>query len=200
MSDTALSTKPVIDGNSIARPPRVADLAREVYCVLGMPIDVVEMPEVLRRLEAAAADTKAFVISTPNLNFLVKSQVDPEFRESLLLSDLCPTDGMPIVWIARLMGVPIKGRIAGSDIFEALKATHGSGYPLKIFLFGGAEGVAAAACKALNLEPSGLACVGSIYPGFGTVGEMSRDDIIDTINSSHADFLVAALGAKKGQL
>ena len=28
---------------------------------------------------------------------------------------------------------------------------------------------------------------------------MSRDDIIDEINSSGADFLVASLGAKKGQ-
>ena len=97
------------------------DLFREVYCVLGMPIDAIEMPAVLHSIEAAAANTAPFVISTPNLNFLVNMQTDPEFRESLLLSDLCPADGMPIVWIARLIGIPIKRRIAGSDIFEALK-------------------------------------------------------------------------------
>jgi N-acetylglucosaminyldiphosphoundecaprenol N-acetyl-beta-D-mannosaminyltransferase len=45
-----------------------------------------------------------------------------------------------------------------------------------------------------------LACVGMMCPGFGTVDEMSRDDIIHKVNSSRADFLVAALGAKKGQL
>jgi N-acetylglucosaminyldiphosphoundecaprenol N-acetyl-beta-D-mannosaminyltransferase len=165
-----------------------------------MPVDAIEMPAVLQRIKAAAGSTAPFVISTPNLNFLVSSQADPEFRDTLLLSDLCPTDGTPIVWIARLMGVPIKRRIAGSDIFEALKATHGAGRPFKVFLFGGAEGVAASASKALNLEPSGLACVGTMCPGFGTVEEMSRDDIIHMINSSCADFLVAALGAKKGQL
>jgi N-acetylglucosaminyldiphosphoundecaprenol N-acetyl-beta-D-mannosaminyltransferase len=158
------------------------------------------MPEVLQRIKAAAATAAPFVISTPNLNFLVNSQVDPEFRDTLLLSDLCPTDGMPILWIARLMGIPIKRRIAGSDIFEALKATYGRRRPLKVFLFGGAEGVAAAASKALNVEPSGLACVGSMCPGFGAVDEMSQDDIIHKINSSRADFLLAALGAKKGQL
>ena len=52
----------------------------------------------------------------------------------------------------------------------------------------------------MNAQPSGLHCVGSLYPGFGSVDEMSRDDIIDKINSSDADFLVASLGAKKGQL
>lgn len=82
-------------------------------------------------------------------------------------------DGMPIVWIARVLGVPIKNRIAGSDIFDALKTEHDFANPLKVFLFGGPEGVAAAACRALNAQPSGLCCVGSHYPGFGSIDEMS---------------------------
>ena len=40
----------------------------------------------------------------------------------------------------------------------------------------------------------------SIYPGFGSVEELSRDDVIEAINASQADFLVASLGARKGQL
>ena len=107
---------------------------------------------------------------------------------------------MPIIWIAWLAGIPIKSRIAGSDLFDALKAEHSSAHPLKIFLFGGAEGVAAAASRALNSQPRGLHCVGSLYPGFCSVDEMSWDEIIDNINSSGADFLVASLGAQKGQL
>jgi N-acetylglucosaminyldiphosphoundecaprenol N-acetyl-beta-D-mannosaminyltransferase len=158
------------------------------------------MPAVLRSIEAAAAHVASFVISTPNLNFLVNSQMDPEFRESLLLSDLCPTDGMPIVWIARLMGIPIRQRIAGSDIFEALRVRPRAGDPLKIILFGSTEGVAAAASRRLNDEPSGLKCVGWICPGFGDVDELSQDHFIDQINASNADFLVASLGAKKGQI
>jgi N-acetylglucosaminyldiphosphoundecaprenol N-acetyl-beta-D-mannosaminyltransferase len=202
VSDALHAIRPVndIDIDKVRSAPRADDLAREVYCILGTPVDAIEMPAVLQRIKAAVASAAAFTISTPNLNFLVNSQSDREFRETLLLSDLSPTDGMPIVWIAQLMGIPIKHRISGSDIFEALKAPDGTGRPLKVFLFGGAEGVAAAASKALNVEPSGLACVGTMCPGFGTVDEMSRDEVIQEINSSRADFLVAALGAKKGQL
>ena len=176
------------------------DLSREVYCILGMPVDAIGMHAVLRRIESAAAGRTPFLISTPNLNFLVNSQWDRDLRESLILSDLCTADGMPIIWIAWLTGIPIKNRIAGSDIFDALKAGHSTAHPLKIFLFGGPEGVATAASRALNSQPSGLYCVGSLYPGFCSVEEMSRDDIIDNINSSGADFLVASLGAQKGQL
>src|SRR5476649_1605292 len=101
---------------------RSDDLTRDVYGVLGIPIDVIEMSKAVCRIEAAAAGSFPFLISTANLNFLVTSRSDAGFRESLLRSDLCTADGMPIVWIARLLGVPIKGRIAGSDIFEAIKS------------------------------------------------------------------------------
>ena len=49
------------------------------------------------------------------------------------------------------------------------------------------------------LKRSGLYCVGSLQPGFGSVDEMSSNDIIDRINSTDADFLIASLGAQKGQ-
>jgi N-acetylglucosaminyldiphosphoundecaprenol N-acetyl-beta-D-mannosaminyltransferase len=176
------------------------DLSREVYCILGVPVDAVEMHAVLRRIESAAATRTSFLISAPNLNSLVISQSDRDFRESLLLSDICTADGMPIIWIARLAGIPIKSRVAGSDIFDALKSEHDTAHPLKIFLFGGPEGVAEAASRALNSQPSGVCCVGWLYPGFCSAEEMSRDDIIDNINSSGADFVVAALGNQKGQL
>jgi N-acetylglucosaminyldiphosphoundecaprenol N-acetyl-beta-D-mannosaminyltransferase len=52
----------------------------------------------------------------------------------------------------------------------------------------------------MNCDSFGVTCVGWVCPGFGSVDELSEDYIIDKINSSNADFLVAALGAKKGQL
>jgi len=42
--------------------------------------------------------------------------------------------------------------------------------------------------------------VGTLDPGFGEVSDLSDDRIIGTVNCSRADFLVVALGAKKGQL
>jgi len=182
------------DANSI----RLDDLSREVYGVLGIPVDVIDMPTMLRKLKVAAAGRGPFLLSTPNLNFLVTSRLDSEFRETLLNSSLCPADGMPIVWMARLLGVPIKERVAGSDIFEALKSARPQ-RRLSVFLFGGAEGVADAACRKLNADSGGMICAGSLYPGFRSVEEMSTDAIINSVNGSNADFLVVALGAKKGQ-
>jgi N-acetylglucosaminyldiphosphoundecaprenol N-acetyl-beta-D-mannosaminyltransferase len=173
------------------------DLSRDVYGVLGVPIDAVDLSAVVQRIGAAMRQDAPFLISTPNLNFLVSSQTDPEFRESLLQSDLCPVDGVPIVWISRLLGIPIQMRVAGSDIFDRLKLEQPSS--VEVFLFGGPEGVAETCSAVLNSQSGGVVCVGTLYPGFGSVENMSTDAIIDAINASDARFLVASLGAQKGQ-
>ena len=170
------------------------DLCRDVYGVLGIPIDAVDLSAVVQRISQAAVRDTPFLMSTPNLNFLVSSQTNSEFRESLLRSDLCPVDGVPIVWISRLLGIPIRERVAGSDIFDRLKAQKEP--PAKVFLFGGPEGVAETASRVLNASASGVVCVGAMYPGYRSIEEMSSDSIIDAINASGARLLVSSLGAQ----
>jgi len=174
------------------------DLSREVYCVLGVPVDAIDMSAVVTSIERAAANSAPFVISTFNVNYLVISLSDPKFRESLLLSDLCTADGMPIVWIAKLLGIPVKKRVAGSDIFEALKARPENRQRLNVFIFGESQDIAAAVCRKLSETPTALGCVGWMSPIYGTVEELSQDHFVDAINSSKADFVVVALSAKKG--
>jgi N-acetylglucosaminyldiphosphoundecaprenol N-acetyl-beta-D-mannosaminyltransferase len=175
------------------------DIEREVYGIFGVPVDAIDMANTLERITAAAVGRKPLLISTINLNFLLSSQTDERFHESILRSDLCTADGMPILWIARLLGIPINTRIAGSDVFEALKVRQHQTRRLNLFLFGGANGVAAAAREKLNAEHGPLFCVGWHDPGFVSVDDMSTDAILSAINSSNADFLALALGAKKGQ-
>jgi N-acetylglucosaminyldiphosphoundecaprenol N-acetyl-beta-D-mannosaminyltransferase len=175
------------------------DLSREVFGVLGMPLDALDLEAVLRRIDLSVNARAPFWLSTPNVNFLMMSRCDEEFRESLSMSDCCPVDGMPLVWIARLLGIPIRERVSGSDIFDALRSRLALGRRLNVFLFGGAEGVAEKVCHTLNLEEGGLACVGVLNPGFGSISEMSADLILQTINSSEADLLTVFLSAQKAQ-
>lgn len=177
----------------------IDDLSRHVYGLLGIPLDATNIIEVIRKIEQAATERFPFLISTANINFLITSQSDQMFRTSLMLSDLCTADGMPIVWLAKLLGIPIASRVAGSDIFEALKHQYNLATRLKIFFFGGEESAAKTACERLNAESFRLKCVGSSYPGFGSVEEMSASSTIAIINDSSADLLAVALGAKKGQ-
>ena len=175
------------------------DLSRNVYGLLGIPVDALDFPALLRSMDLATNAGSPFLISTPNVNFLVKSQVNGTLRESMLLSDLCLADGMPLIWIAKLLRIPIHERIAGSDLFGRLKRANATGRRLRVFLLGGAEGVAAAVGARLNAEQGGLECVGVLNPGFGTIEETSSPKIIDEINASNADLIAVFFGAEKAQ-
>jgi len=173
------------------------DFERDVHCLLGLPFDAVDMTTTVTTVRAAARTGRRCFISTPNLNFAMAARSDAAFRDSVLRSHLSLADGMPLVWVARVLNVPIRERIAGAGVFEQLR-DH-SPPPITVYFFGGPPGAADAACDSVNRSGRGLRCVGAQAPGFGSVEEMSIDACIDPINRSGAQFVIAALGAKKGQ-
>ena len=175
----------------------IDDFDRDVYCIGGLPFDAIDLLKTMSRLRDAKYAKKSCFLTTPNLNFLALSQQDADFRNSVLYSDIVIADGAPIVWIAKLLGIPIRERVAGSTLFEALGKEWRR--KLTVYFFGGPTGVAAEASKHINEKSTGLSCVGYFSPGFGTLDDMSELSTIENINASNADFLVVALGAKKGQ-
>jgi N-acetylglucosaminyldiphosphoundecaprenol N-acetyl-beta-D-mannosaminyltransferase len=174
------------------------DFHREVYCLLGLPFDAVDLGGAVQRVRDAAMQRIPCIISTANVNFLVGCRTDRQFRDTVVNSDLSVADGMPLIWIARLLGIPIRQRVTGSDLFERLR--HDPGNRLSVFFFGGRDGVAAMASRQLNRESKALFCVGYESPGFGSVDDMSHEETIQRVNASEADFVVVSLGARKGHL
>jgi N-acetylglucosaminyldiphosphoundecaprenol N-acetyl-beta-D-mannosaminyltransferase len=170
---------------------------RPVHCILGLPFDAVTMAQADALLADAIVQRHRCFFSTPNLNFLIACLSDSEFRDSVIRSDLSVADGMPIVWIARALGVPIRERVAGASLFEHLRKQQS--LPTRVFFFGGPEGVAARASAVINAASGAMRSVGDYFPGFGSKEQMSTDAVIDQINQSQADVLVVALGAKRGQ-
>ena len=183
------------------------DCQRPVYDIAGLPFDAVNLSEAVRIFLRSVEYREPLFVSTPNLNFLIAAQTDQEFRSSVFQSDLCVADGMPIVWLARLLGIPLRSRVSGSDLFDALCVQ--SERTVKVFFFGGPDGAAQLAAERVNQKAQerqrnhqtpGVLCVGYESPGFGSIDDMSRPELIDRINASGADFVVVSVGARKGQV
>ncbi len=174
------------------------DFSRNIWCLLGLTFDAINTDQAAIEILSAANEHRRCFLSTPNLNFLCGAQKDPAFRESVINSDLSIADGFPIVLTAKLLGIPLPERVAGSSLVEFLYRRN-TDVPLKIFFFGGEPGVAEKASFAVNQKPSGLVSVGNYTPGFGSVEDMSKPEIIETINQHDVEFLIVAISAKKGQ-
>ncbi len=126
---------------SDAPPEPRADFDRPLVCILGLPFDAIDVRQAVERIRDAVFNNRRCFVSTPNLNFAIAAHRDAVFRGSVLRSDLSLVDGMPLVWIARLLGLPVPGRVSGADVFEALQAHAGP--PVSVYLFGGPPGAAA---------------------------------------------------------
>ena len=65
---------------------------------------------------------------------------DKQLRRIVNLCPLINADGASVVWAAKKLGVPLKERVTGIDLFENLiKLANDKGY--KIYLFGAKEEV-----------------------------------------------------------
>jgi len=175
----------------------VTNFQRNVVCILGLPFDAITVAQAQATVSDAIRLQRRCFLSTPNLNFLMTARRDADFRDSVVRSDLSVADGMPIIWIARILGVPLPERVAGSTLFERLRRQLS--LPVKVFFFGGPAGVAADAGAVLNQDHGSMICVGTYSPGYGSIVDMSTPAVIDEINAAKPDFLVVALGAKRGQ-
>jgi N-acetylglucosaminyldiphosphoundecaprenol N-acetyl-beta-D-mannosaminyltransferase len=174
------------------------DFQRDVYCLFGLPVDNLTMASARELLYEKAKEKNNFVLSTLNVNWMVLSFANPEFRNAILNSDLVTLDGRPLLWLSKLFGYPMKELVSGSTLMQELHRDKTAEKPLSIFLFGGEEGVARQAMENINRDPGGLRAVGALNPSFGTVEEMSSDDNISAINKTQPDMLLVALGAEKG--
>ncbi len=174
-------------------------LTRDLVCILGLPFDTVNLLESRSHINSSIKSNQRCFLTTPNLNFLITAQSDLSFFQSVVDSDLIIADGIPIIWVAKLLGVPLTERVAGSDLFDQLSNQKPADTKASVFFFGGQEGIAEQASQKLNESSPSMTCCGFYDPGFVSVDEMSTPAIIDKINKTHPDFLLVALGAAKGQ-
>ncbi|MCC5796240.1 MAG: WecB/TagA/CpsF family glycosyltransferase [Methylophaga sp.] len=189
MSDISETSTPAITHDA---------MSFDKTCLLGLPFDCVSMAQAIAAIEHAIDSRSRCFLSTPNLNFAMTAQADPSFYQSVLDSDLSVADGMPLVWISRLTGAGVLERVAGSDLFARLTEMPRV-KKIRVFFFGGASGIAEKAHHALNTHSPGAMSCGFYDPGFVDLDAMSKPEVIALINEAEPDFIVVALGAKKGQ-
>ena len=108
--------------------------------VLGTPIDNLSMNETLSSIAMAIEKRRHLHHTVVNAGKIVSMQRDPQLRESVVNADIINADGQGVVWASKLLGKPLKERVAGIDLMEELVrlASH-NGY--KVFFLGAKEEV-----------------------------------------------------------
>src|ERR1700722_17095181 len=88
--------------------------------LFSCPMDVATMQETVEWIDARIESRQFTQHVVVNVAKLVNMQRDAELAASVRACDIVNIDGMGVVWGARLMGFPVRERVAGVDLFERL--------------------------------------------------------------------------------
>jgi 1,2-diacylglycerol 3-beta-glucosyltransferase len=179
-----------------ASGPAESATPRDRFEVAGTPIDPVDIDAAIHRIVSAPRSGSLLQVCTVNLHFLVTARRDAAVRGILRRSALNVADGAPVVWLARLLGHRLPGRVAGADLVpRLLEAAAGTG--ARVFLLGGEGGVATEAGRRLLEQVPGLTICGVHQPPVSAHETTRNEEILRLIAASRADILLVALGHPK---
>lgn len=159
--------------------------------ILGVGFDDLTLEEAAAAGAALVGAQGFHYAVTPNPEFLLAARKDQPFRQALLDADLVLADGVGVVYSAKLLGRPLKGRVPGIEFAQALMgwmAKHGK----RLFLLGAKPGVAELAAANLRDRYPGLILCGT-HDGYFKEDE----PVVQAIRESGADVVFVCLGAPK---
>ena len=159
--------------------------------ILGVRFDDLTQQEAAQRGRQLLEEDKFHYVVTPNPEFLLAAEKDPEFRRVLNAADLVLPDGIGVVYSAKILGTPLKERVPGIEFAEAmLSALNEMGG--RLYLLGAKPGVAEEAGRRICARYPALVLCGT-HDGYFK----DEQAILPEIAAAKPDLLFVCLGAPK---
>ena len=133
--------------------------------IMGIPFDNVTMDEALDAAMRLLSQPGASYGVTPNSEIVYETLHDDALREMICQADLILPDGAGVVLGAKILGTPLKEKVAGIDFAQNLmaKLEHTD---KSFYFFGSKPGVAEAAAEKLHEKnPDHLRYARRLFPG-----------------------------------
>ncbi len=165
-----------------------------------LTVDAVTRTEALDAFDALVRAREGGAVFTPNVDHVVLAEENARMRMAYARVSLSLADGMPLVWALRLLGHDVPEKVSGSDLVLPLLA-RAAQRGWRVYLLGGAPGVAALARDRLRETLPALQIVGVDAPRID-IDEPSeaRAATLGRIQVAAPDLVLVALGAPKQEI
>jgi N-acetylglucosaminyldiphosphoundecaprenol N-acetyl-beta-D-mannosaminyltransferase len=172
-------------------------LPQRKFQVLGVDVSAVQIPDVVAQMDQwiQARDRCRFIAVT-GMHGVTEAHHDAGLKHILNAAALNVPDGMPLVWLGRLCGFPLRRRVYGPELMSTF-CKHGVPHGVRHFLYGGNTGVAEKLAGALRARFPGIQITGTICPPFRSLTAEEKRAEVEDINSRRPDVVWVGLSAGK---
>ncbi|WP_293500077.1 WecB/TagA/CpsF family glycosyltransferase [Roseateles sp.] len=161
--------------------------------IMGCNVDNLSMEETLQVIDGFIRSGRPHQHVVVNVDKIVKAQHDEELRRIINDCALINADGMPVVWASRWLGKPLKERVAGVDLFEALmRRSAQTGW--RVYLLGARDEVVQGVKDLYERKYPGLTVAGA-RDGYWQAGE--DEAVARQIADARPDILFVAISSPK---
>jgi N-acetylglucosaminyldiphosphoundecaprenol N-acetyl-beta-D-mannosaminyltransferase len=164
--------------------------------LLGLPFHNVTLAETLEFCRTTMKGAACRYLVTANVDFTTQAYDDEDLRKIVFFADRVVCDGMPLVWLSKAFGSPLRERVAGSDMVPKLLEICGR-EGLSVYFFGSDQATLEEAKGIVEKHYPGLRVVGVDSPPYGAVVEWDNDALCARMRASGAHLLLACLGCPK---
>lgn len=164
--------------------------------LLGTRVDATSYSDAAIRICAWAQEGESRYVCAANVHMLMEAHDEPEYRDIVNGSDLVTADGMPLVWLLRLLGVRRASRVYGPDLALAV-CELAAARRIPIGLYGGAPEALATLEEALVERIPALGVVFRESPPFRDLTPEEDEATMVRIRESGARILLVGLGCPK---
>lgn len=162
--------------------------------ILGVSFDNLTLEEAIEAgLALARGKQEGAYAVTPNPEFILDARKNETFRLDLSGAALTIPDGIGVIYAAKVLGTPLKGKTPGIDFAAGVMAGMAK-ESLRLYLLGAKPGVAELAGKNLMGRYPGLTVCG-VHDGYFMEEESAA--LAAEIRESQADVVFVCLGAPK---
>lgn len=161
--------------------------------VLGLSFDNLTPEEAVAAGVRLLEEPGAAYVVTPNPEFILDARKNPVFHSDLAGAALTLPDGVGVIYAAKILGTPLKGKVTGIGFASGLM-TEMAKKGQRLYLLGAKPGVAELAGEKLMERYPGLVVCGT-HDGY--FKEEESDNIAAQIRESGADVVFVCLGAPK---
>jgi len=159
--------------------------------------DYITMDEAIEYILGLSKSRHGGYVVTPNVDHVVVAEHNEELRTAYDEAALSLADGMPLVWLSKLLGCPLPEKVSGSDLVRPL-LVRAAKAGLKVYFLGSAPGVGLKAATILEHEIPELDIVGVDSPPLGfEKSEAEEQRVQEKMLKADPEIVLVALGAPK---
>jgi N-acetylglucosaminyldiphosphoundecaprenol N-acetyl-beta-D-mannosaminyltransferase len=164
--------------------------------ILGMRVDCTDYEQAVEMITTLAGEEDGSYVCVASVHMVMEARDDPEFQRIVNAAGLVTSDGVPLVWALRWLGLEKAKRVYGPTLTPKVCA-RAAAARIPVGFYGGTPEILGALEERIHADSPDLRIAFRFAPPFRLHTEEEDQALVESIEDSGVEILFVGLGCPK---